>query len=64
MISYDGLNKVLKEKGIGKSEHRSKSRIVFKNDCKDRRDEHGWLIDTCLDGQDTFVRLMEMLEIY
>jgi Fic family protein len=28
------------------------------------RDEHGWLIDTCLDGQDTFVRLMEMLEIY
>jgi Fic family protein len=28
------------------------------------RDEHGWLIDTCLDGQDTFIRLMEMLEIY
>ena len=27
------------------------------------RDEKGWLIDTCLDGQDTFVRLLELLEI-
>ncbi len=27
------------------------------------RNEKGWLIDTCLDGQDTFVRLLEMLEI-
>ena len=25
--------------------------------------EKGWLIDTCLDGQDTFVRLLDMLEI-
>lgn len=27
------------------------------------RKEKGWLIDTCLDGQDTFVRLLDMLEI-
>lgn len=27
------------------------------------RNERGWLIDTCLDGQDTFVRLLDMLEI-
>lgn len=27
------------------------------------RTERGWLTDTCLDGQDTFVRLLEMLEI-
>lgn len=25
--------------------------------------EKGWLIDTCLDGQDTFVKLLDMLEI-
>lgn len=27
------------------------------------RTEKGWLVDTCLDGQDTFVRLLDMLEI-
>ena len=27
------------------------------------RNEKGWLIDTCLDGQDTFIRLLDMLEI-
>ncbi len=27
------------------------------------RNEKGWLTDTCLDGQDTFVRLLHMLEI-
>ena len=27
------------------------------------RNERGWLTDTCLDGQDTFVRLLHMLEI-
>ena len=27
------------------------------------RNEKGWLIDTCLDGQDTFSRLLEALEI-
>ena len=27
------------------------------------RNEKGWLIDTCLDGQDTFKRLLDMLEI-
>ena len=27
------------------------------------RDEKGWLTDTCLDGQDTFVRLLDLLEI-
>ncbi len=27
------------------------------------RNEKGWLTDTCLDGQDKFVRLMDMLEI-
>ena len=27
------------------------------------RKEKGWLTDTCLDGQDTFVRLLDMLEI-
>lgn len=27
------------------------------------RNEKGWLIDTCLDGQDAFVRLLDMLEI-
>ena len=25
--------------------------------------EKGWLMDTCLDGQDTFIRLLDMLEI-
>lgn len=25
--------------------------------------ERGWIIDTCLDGQDTFIRLLDMLEI-
>lgn len=25
--------------------------------------ERGWLIDICLDGQDTFVRLLDALEI-
>ena len=27
------------------------------------RQEKGWLTDTCLDGQDTFIRLLDMLEI-
>ncbi len=27
------------------------------------RNEKGWLTDTCLDGQDTFVRLLEMLDV-
>ena len=27
------------------------------------RNEKGWLMDTCLDGQDTFVRILDMLEI-
>ena len=27
------------------------------------RNEKGWFTDTCLDGQDTFVRLLDMLEI-
>lgn len=27
------------------------------------RNEKGWLIDTCLDGQDTFVRLLDMLDV-
>ena len=27
------------------------------------RNEKGWLTDTCLDGQDTFVKLLDMLEI-
>ena len=27
------------------------------------KDEHGWLMDTCLDGQDTFKRLLEMLDV-
>lgn len=27
------------------------------------RNEKGWLTDTCLDGQDTFVRLLDQLEI-
>ena len=27
------------------------------------RNEKGWLIDTCLDGQDTFVKLLDLLEI-
>ena len=27
------------------------------------RNEKGWLTDTCLDGQDTFIRLLNMLEI-
>ena len=26
-------------------------------------DEKGWLTDTCLDGQDSFIRLLDMLEI-
>ncbi len=25
--------------------------------------EKGWLTDTCLDGQDTFIRLLDMLDI-
>ncbi|MCR5688057.1 MAG: Fic family protein [Lachnospiraceae bacterium] len=27
------------------------------------KNERGWLTDTCLDGQDTFVRLLDMLDI-
>ena len=27
------------------------------------RNEKGWLADTCLDGQDTFIRILDMLEI-
>jgi Fic family protein len=27
------------------------------------RNERGWLLDTCLDGQDTFVRLLDMLDV-
>ena len=27
------------------------------------RNEKDWLIDTCLDGQDTFIRLLDMLDI-
>ena len=27
------------------------------------KNEKGWLTDTCLDGQDTFIRLLEMLDI-
>ena len=27
------------------------------------KDEHGWLMDTCLDGQDTFKRLLKMLDV-
>lgn len=27
------------------------------------RSEEGWLVDACLDGQDTFVRLLDMLDI-
>ena len=27
------------------------------------KNEKGWLLDTCLDGQDTFVKLLDMLEI-
>lgn len=27
------------------------------------RSEKGWLIDTCLDGQDTFIRLLDMFDI-
>ncbi len=27
------------------------------------KNEKGWLIDTCLDGQDTFIRLLNILEI-
>ena len=28
------------------------------------RNEKGWLIDTCLDGQNTFVRILDMLDIH
>lgn len=28
------------------------------------KNEKGWLIDTCLDGQDTFVKIMDMLDIH
>lgn len=27
------------------------------------KNERGWLIDTCLDGQDTFIRLLDILDI-
>ncbi len=27
------------------------------------KEEKGWLVDTCLDGQDTFKRILDMLEI-
>ena len=27
------------------------------------RNERGWLVDTCLDGQDTFIKLLDMLDI-
>ncbi len=38
-------------------------REVIKPRDKEWRNEKGWLTDTCLDGQDTFVRLLDMLEI-
>lgn len=27
------------------------------------RNEKGWLIDTCIDGQDTFIRILDMLDV-
>jgi len=27
------------------------------------RNEKGWLTDTCKDGQDTFIRLLDMLDV-
>ena len=42
--------------------------LVYQNmisyeDLEKALNEKGYLIDTCLDGQDSFVRLLDMLEI-
>ena len=40
-----------------------KKKNFYYRGLKEWRNEKGWLTDTCLDGQDTFVRLLDMLEI-
>lgn len=40
----------------------SKKAIYYRG-LSEWRNEKGWLIDTCLDSQDTFVRLLDMLDI-
>ena len=38
-------------------------KIFYYRGLAEWRNERGWLTDTCLDGQDTFVRLLDMLDI-
>lgn len=45
MISYEGLERALSEKGIGKTELSAR------------------LVDTCLDGQDTFMKMLAMFDL-
>ncbi len=40
----------------------SKKSIYYRG-LSEWRNEKGWLVDTCLDGQDIFVRLLDMLDI-
>lgn len=40
----------------------SKKRYYYRG-LSEWKNEKGWLTDTCLDGQDTFIRLLDMLEI-
>lgn len=39
-------------------------KAFYYRDLSEWRNEKGWLTDTCLDGQDTFIRLLKMLEIH
>lgn len=40
----------------------SKKHVYYRG-LSEWRNEKGWLTDTCLDGQDTFIRLLDMLDI-
>ena len=63
MILYDGLNAELKKKHIGKTELAESLGLSTRTVAKIAKNEKGWLTDTCLDGQDTFKKLLDMLEI-
>ena len=63
MYSYQPLEKRLNDKGLNKSDLTINLGISSKTIAKMSKGEKGWLIGTCLDGQDTFKRLLELLDI-
>ena len=56
MYSYQPLEKRLNDKWFNK-------KSFYYRDLDNWKDEKGWLIYTCLDGQDAFKRLLELLDI-